>query len=90
MVPRTPMVANKATYELMWGEPFDGEDGDDPPAKVSEVMASMNAGSKKLHPDFGSDPTYGIPYILVPGSQPKVPMTFTWASEKGPKSSRSF
>jgi hypothetical protein len=47
-------------------------------------MASMNAGSKKLHPDFGSDPTYGIPYVVVPGTQPKVPMTFDYADESDP------
>jgi hypothetical protein len=29
-----------------------------------------------LHPDFGSDPTNGIPYIVVPGSQARVPITF--------------
>ena len=28
-----------------------------------------------LHPDFGSDPTYGIPYVVVPGTQPTVPIT---------------
>jgi hypothetical protein len=37
----------------------------------------MNAGSKHLHPDFGSNPTYGIPYITVPGSQAFVPINFT-------------
>lgn len=30
-----------------------------------------------LHPDFGSDPSYGIPYTLVPGAQAKVPIRFT-------------
>jgi len=30
-----------------------------------------------LHPDFGSNPSYGIPYAVVPGSQPLVPITFT-------------
>lgn len=30
-----------------------------------------------LHPDFGSDPSYGIPYVVVPAGQPKVPITFT-------------
>jgi hypothetical protein len=47
-------------------------------------MASMSAGSKKLHPDFGSDPTYGIPYVVVPGTQPKVPMAFDYADESDP------
>jgi len=43
----------------------------------ANYLASMNASTKNLHPDFGSNPTYGIPYITVPGSQPKVPINFT-------------
>src|SRR5207249_561386 len=39
----------------------------------------------KLHPDFGSNPGYGIPWITVPGSQPKVPMAFKYTdSDAGP------
>ena len=34
-------------------------------------------GNQKLHPDFGSNPAYGIPYVVVPGTQPLVPITFT-------------
>lgn len=30
-----------------------------------------------LHPDFGSDPSYGIPYSVVPASQKRVPIRFT-------------
>jgi hypothetical protein len=30
-----------------------------------------------LHPDFGSNPSYGIPYIIVPGTQAPVQITFT-------------
>jgi hypothetical protein len=47
-------------------------------------MATMNAAGRKLHPDFGSDPSYGIPYVVVPGSQAKVPVTFMYASESDP------
>jgi hypothetical protein len=32
-------------------------------------------GGARLHPDFGSPP-YGIPYVTVSGSQPRVPVTF--------------
>jgi hypothetical protein len=39
-------------------------------------VASVGAGGH-VHPDFGSDPTYGIPYVVVPANQPKVPITFT-------------
>jgi hypothetical protein len=37
-----------------------------------------------LHPDFGSDPSFGIPWITVPGNQPKVPMVFDHADESDP------
>jgi len=50
----------------------------------ANYLAHMNAATTNLHPDFGSNPTYGIPYITVPGTQPKVPMTFTYASESDP------
>lgn len=40
-------------------------------------IASINASRQFLHADFGSPAEYGIPYMVVPGSQPKVPITFT-------------
>ena len=47
-------------------------------------VATINAGRAYLHADFGSDPTYGIPWTSVPGSQPRVPMTFDYADESDP------
>src|SRR5262249_50937937 len=43
----------------------------------------------RLHPDFGSGKNwtgvpFGIPYIVVPGTQPKVPLTFDYADESDP------
>ena len=43
--------------------------------------------SRGLHPDFGGDsgdptaPIYGIPYVVVNGSQPLVPVTFDYDDE---------
>jgi hypothetical protein len=39
-----------------------------------------------LHPDFGEDPHYGIPFNIVPSTQKRVPVTFYYASQsnKGP------
>jgi hypothetical protein len=39
-------------------------------------VASINQDKQYLHPDFGSDPTYGIPYVVVPPTQPLVTVTF--------------
>jgi hypothetical protein len=39
-------------------------------------VASIGAGGH-LHPDFGGNGEYGIPFNVVPGTQPKVPITWT-------------
>jgi hypothetical protein len=38
----------------------------------SATIISNWVGSVNVHPDFGSDPTYGIPYVVVDGSQSLV------------------
>lgn len=45
----------------------------------AQYMARMAAlgGNQKLHADFGSNPAYGIPFVVVPANQPLVPITFT-------------
>jgi hypothetical protein len=41
--------------------------------------------SAHLHPDFGTNPSYGIPYAVVGSAQPKVPIRFTkYGSESDP------
>jgi hypothetical protein len=35
-----------------------------------------------LHPDFGTNPSYGIPYTVVGSHQPKVPIDFTAYGEE--------
>ena len=42
----------------------------------AQYIASINQNKQYLHPDFGTDPTYGIPFVVVPGSQPLVTVTF--------------
>jgi hypothetical protein len=49
-------------------------------AYVDSIGASLH-----LHADFGTNPSYGIPYMVVPRSQPKVPIEF---SEYGSESDR--
>ncbi len=38
----------------------------------SSTLISSWVGSVNVHPDWGTDPTYGIPYVVVNGSQPLV------------------
>lgn len=44
-------------------------------ADSATFIASIGLGAH-LHPDFGSDPTYGIPITVVGAGQAKVPITF--------------
>jgi len=45
-------------------------------AKSATYIGSMGAATH-IHPDFGSDLSYGIPYVVVSGTQEKVPINFT-------------
>lgn len=56
----------------------------------SEYIHSMGADTT-LHPDFGQPypeggklMPIGIPYVVVPGSQPKVPVSFDYDTESDP------
>lgn len=37
-----------------------------------------------LHPDFGHNPAYGIPFNIVPASQKEVPVTFDYYTQSDP------
>lgn len=50
----------------------------------ADYLAAMNAGSRFLQADFGSDPAYGIPYVLVGAGQRRIPMTFLYATQSEP------
>jgi hypothetical protein len=44
----------------------------------STIISTIQAnGGTRLHPDFGENPLYGIPYVVVPNDQPEVPITYT-------------
>ena len=38
---------------------------------------TSQGGNQFLHADFGSNPAYGIPFMVVPATQPATPITFT-------------
>lgn len=50
--------------------------GDPVDPNSDNYIASINLGASYLHADFGSPADYGIPYVVVPGTQPMVPITF--------------
>jgi hypothetical protein len=48
-------------------------------------ISTINAnGGDFVHPDFGEDPTYGIPWTTVDGTQPLVPVTFEYDHDSDP------
>ncbi|MEZ4407426.1 MAG: hypothetical protein R3A52_13260 [Polyangiales bacterium] len=47
------------------------------PRSARYIANIQDHGEDNLHPDFGSDPRYGIPYVIVPANQPRVPIRFT-------------
>lgn len=57
-----------------WNTPID-----DAPvhADSAAIVSRIQSTGGRLHPDFGENPLYGIPYVVVPPSQPVVPITYT-------------
>jgi hypothetical protein len=49
--------------------------------RSAEYIASIGL-TGHLHPDFGTEPGYGIPYTVVGPHQPKVPVRFTEFGEE--------
>jgi len=43
----------------------------------SDAYVASIGAAEHLHADFGSNPSYGIPYTVVGAHQPRVPITFT-------------
>ena len=53
----------------------------------SDAFVNSVGRTERLHPDFGTvwnGAPIGIPYVIVPGSQPKVPVSFDYADESDP------
>lgn len=66
-----------------WNTPVDSAAVD--PNSAALIASIGTAGT--LHPDFGADwngGPFGIPYVVVPGTQEKVPITFEIADESDP------
>ena len=55
-------------------------------ANSAAMIANIQSnGGTRLHPDFGENPNYGIPYVVVPPDQPLVPITYrAYGSQSDP------
>jgi hypothetical protein len=51
--------------------------------RSAAYVASIGA-STGLHPDFGADPAYGIPFVVVPEGQARVAVSFDYDDESDP------
>lgn len=66
-------------------DPLNQEIADAPVNPNSANYVASIGLSAHLHPDFGTEPSYGIPYTVVGPEQPKVPIKFTkYRSESDP------
>lgn len=43
---------------------------------AATIAKIQSVGGDFLHPDFGENPDYGIPFVVVPASQPLVPVVY--------------
>jgi hypothetical protein len=64
--------------------PWNRDISNDPVDPRSDNYIAHIGANTNLHPDFGSNPDYGIPYTVVPGTQPKVPVSFDDPQESDP------
>src|ERR1700689_2159768 len=66
-------------------DPLNQEIADAPVSPNSANYIASIGLSAHLHPDFGTNPSYGIPYTVVGSEQPKVPIKFNkYRSESNP------
>jgi hypothetical protein len=66
-------------------DPLNQEIANAPVNPNSAAYVASIGLSAHLHPDFGTEPSYGIPYAVVGPEQAKVPIKFTaYGSESNP------
>lgn len=66
-------------------DPLNQEVADAPVTPSSAAYVASIGVSAHLHPDFGTEPSYGIPYTVVGEEQKQVPIKFTaYGSESNP------
>lgn len=87
--PESPEVADCPVFpaDNIWNVPVDTL----PVDPNSDTYIATIGANAHLHPDFGSGDwppgsgsPIGIPYVDVPGTQPKVTVTFDYADESDP------
>lgn len=75
--PSAPLGFRPFPASNWWNLPIDTAQVDSASAKMVATIGL----SDRLHPDFGTEPTYGIPYVVVDSTQTRVNVTFQWPTE---------
>ncbi len=82
--PSTQLTCPILPADNIWNTPVDTL----PVHPNSAAYVNTIGANDNLHPDFGAGQwqgaPIGIPYVEVPGSQPKVSFSFTYADESNP------
>jgi hypothetical protein len=90
---RAPTIGGCAVFpdDNWWNRDVSAEAVDSlSPAYVASIDSDPNAdrdaaGRAVLHADFGSQPEWGMPYVVVPATQALLPITFTeYGAESDP------
>jgi hypothetical protein len=67
--------------------PWNRDVSQDPVDSSSDSLIASCGAANALHPDFGTvydGAPWGIPFVTVPGSQARVPVSFDYADESDP------
>jgi len=74
--PAPPQVGGCAVFRAdnAWNRDVSADPVD--PRSDAYIAAINASGRTRLHPDFGANPEYGIPYVVVPAGQPEVPISY--------------
>ncbi|HTX65014.1 MAG TPA: hypothetical protein VMD31_04530 [Opitutaceae bacterium] len=67
--------------------PWNRDVSQDPVDSSSDSLIASCGAGLSLHPDFGTvygGVPWGIPFVTVQGTQPRVPVSFTYADESDP------
>jgi hypothetical protein len=79
MAARSPAIGGCPLFPIdnVWNTPVDSL----PVHTSSDAYVASIGANTPLHPDFGSDPSYGIPYVVVSAGQPAVNVAFEYDDE---------
>jgi hypothetical protein len=69
------------------GNPWNLDISQEPVDPNSDALIASIGRDRRLHPDFGTaydGHPWGIPYVVVSGTQPKVPIEFEYKAESDP------